>query len=146
MSFTFYSGNTALDFAGTLQTRRGSQVDVISTPGELSGWSVAAGLLDAPPQADADDLRHAVELREAIYRLAWAAYAGSTCEPADRDLLNRVAAGVPVSVRLNDDGTVERSGDLAAALTTVARLAVELFGGAAAALIKECGAERCTRL
>jgi predicted RNA-binding Zn ribbon-like protein len=49
-------------------------------------------------------------------------------------------------VLLNDAGRVERSGDLDAALSTVARDAVQLLGGPRAVQIKECGGEVCTRL
>ncbi|MFG3436733.1 CGNR zinc finger domain-containing protein [Nonomuraea sp. NPDC047897] len=59
--------------------------------------------------------------------------------------VNRFAAGPPALVRLDDTGRVERAGDLAAALSTVARQAVELLGGPQAVRIKECGAGTCTR-
>jgi len=49
-------------------------------------------------------------------------------------------------VRLNDAGRVERDGDLDAALSTVARDAVQLLGGPRAVQVKECGGEVCTRL
>ena len=97
------------------------------------------------------DLVAGKRLREAIYRLAagGADHRLAVREAGaadDRSLVNRVAAGPPTSVLLNDAGRVEHAGDLAAALSTVAREAVQLLGGPRAVQIKECGREVCTRL
>ncbi|MEU5882978.1 CGNR zinc finger domain-containing protein [Spirillospora sp. NPDC047279] len=158
MGFTFTSGDLALDFAGTVQHRRSDRRDLLTTPADLAAWTVEAGLLTTPPGAAPPstavtglreaDLDAAIRLREAVYRLA-AARTGAgtgTGEADDRDLVNQHAAGAPVTVRLTPGGTVERTGDLAAALASLARAAVELLGGPAAADIKECGADPCTRL
>ncbi|NRQ31714.1 hypothetical protein HII36_07635 [Nonomuraea sp. NN258] len=140
--FTFVSGDLGLDLAGTVQHRRSDRRDLLATPGDLAAWTVAAGLLGAPPAADADDLAAAKELREAVYRLA----IGERPSGADRETVNRAAAVPPVLVGLAANGGVERHGDVRAALSTVARQAIELLGGPGAARVKECGAEACTRL
>ncbi|KAB2349050.1 CGNR zinc finger domain-containing protein [Actinomadura rudentiformis] len=141
MGFTFVSGDPALDFAGTVRHRRDDRTDQLATPADLARWTVEAGLLTTAPPADAAGLDTAVALREAIYRLA--AGAGGR---HDRDLVNRHAAAAPVTVGLTADGTVERTGDLPAALATLARSAVELLGGPDARDVKECEADPCTRL
>jgi predicted RNA-binding Zn ribbon-like protein len=124
--------------------RRGERIDLLATPDDLARWTVAAGLLDAPP-ATGDDLARAVTLRETIYRLATAARTGSPYEPGDLDLLNATAGHPPADVRLQADG-LRRGGDLRAALSSTARAAIELLGGPHAALIRECEAAPCTRL
>ncbi|GGP92436.1 CGNR zinc finger domain-containing protein [Streptosporangium pseudovulgare] len=151
MEFTFVSGDLGLDLAGTVGRRRGERVDLLATPADLARWTVEAGLLDAPPDVDDDDLTRARALREAIYRLASAARVASpstapSSETADLDLLNRVAAYPPPAVRLRAHGVLERTGDLPAALSAVARAAAELLGGPHAALVRECEASPCTRL
>ncbi|WP_433517904.1 CGNR zinc finger domain-containing protein [Nonomuraea sp. CA-143628] len=148
-SFTFISGNLGLDLAGTLQHRRADRRDLLREPADLARWTVEAGILDVPPAVGADDLVAGKTLREAIYRLAVGDAVdrlGGAMAADDRLLVNRVAAGPPASVLLNDAGRVESSGDLAAALSTVAREAVQLLGGPRAVQIKECGGEVCTRL
>ncbi|MEU7857418.1 ABATE domain-containing protein [Nonomuraea sp. NPDC049141] len=140
--FTFISGNLGLDLAGTVQHRRSDRTDLLRDPAELARWTVEAGILDVPPAVGDAELTAGKMLREAIYRLAAAALPSEE----DRRLVNRVAAGPPASVRLNGAGRVERDGDLDAALSTVAREAVQLLGGPRAVQIKECGGEVCTRL
>ncbi|MGN9842759.1 CGNR zinc finger domain-containing protein [Nonomuraea sp. H19] len=145
MDFAFVSGNLGLDLAGTIGHRRSERIDLLATPADLARWTVAAGLLDAPPVVSGDDLRLAAALREAIYRLASAARAGAPYEAADRDVVNRAAQHPTASVTLTGHG-VERAGDLWAALSSAARAAAELLGGPQAALIRECEATPCTRL
>ncbi|WP_327091460.1 ABATE domain-containing protein [Nonomuraea sp. NBC_01738] len=137
--FTFISGNLGLDFAGTMQHRRSDRRELLSGPADLGRWLVEAAVLDAPPHVVS--LEPALALREAIYDLA----TPSRTAAAARDVVNRVAAAPPVTVRLTADG-VQRMGDLDAALSTVARSAVELLGGPALAGVRECGDEHCTRL
>ena len=142
MNFTFVSGNLGLDLAGTVQHRRHERLDLLGGPADLALWTVEAGLLDAPPEVGDSGLALGKALREAVYRLA----AGPSPDGSPVDLVNRVAAAPPVSVRLRGGVGVERSGDLPAALSTVARDAIELLGGARAVRVKECAGERCTRL
>ncbi|MFD1541062.1 CGNR zinc finger domain-containing protein [Nonomuraea guangzhouensis] len=144
--FTFISGNLGLDLAGTVQHRRSDRTDLLRDPAELARWTVEAGILDEPPAAGDAELAAGKTLREAIYRLAVGVVALPSSSGEDRRLVNQVAAGPPASVRLNGAGRVEREGDLDAALSTVAREAVQLLGGPQAVQIKECGGEVCTRL
>ncbi|MER6948518.1 ABATE domain-containing protein [Nonomuraea sp. NPDC000554] len=142
-SFTFISGNLGLDLAGTVSHRRSDRSDLLDGPDDLARWTVQAGILDTPPHVDESALATGKALREAVYRLAVPSAGRSS---ADRELVNRAAAGPPAGVLLRADGEVERAGDLDAALSTVARAAIELLGGPLAARVKECGGEACTRL
>ncbi|WP_246075666.1 CGNR zinc finger domain-containing protein [Nonomuraea terrae] len=114
-------------------------------PGQQGHAHRAAGVLTTPPEADDDDLALALTLREAVYRLASAARTRAPYAEEDRRVLNAAAGHPPVSVLLGEHGVV-RDGGLRAALSSVARAAVELLGGPQTALIRECEAAPCTRL
>jgi predicted RNA-binding Zn ribbon-like protein len=152
LTFTFRSGDLALDFAGTAGHRDTDRSDLISTPEDFSAWAVAAGVVDAGPAVDEAGLAHAVSVREAIYRLTLAATRGDMRNAADQwrqedvDLLNAAAAGDPVSLGLAGPGHVHRLGSADAVTATIARAAIELLGGSHADRIRECSNPACTRL
>ncbi|HTF46903.1 MAG TPA: ABATE domain-containing protein [Pseudonocardia sp.] len=147
MGFVFTSGHWALDLAGTVGHRNGpDRVDLLDSPASVDCWLVEAGLLDTPPAVDAEGLARTVALREAIYRLARARTAGRAAEPADQAELNRAAEPAPVGIQLLHPAQVARRGDLTAALSTLAREAIELLGGPAAGQLKVCRGDLCTRL
>ena len=144
MDVTFVSGNLALDFIGTVGSRRTERVELLAGPAGLASWTLAAGLLDEAPAVDGQAFERAVELREDLYRLACAARDGE--DYGDVALLNEWAAKPPVTAVLGADGVVERTGDLDAVLATIARSAVDLLARPLASELRECGAETCTRL
>ena len=82
---------------------------------------------DGAPPVTADGLRHAIELRETIHRVARALVLASRPEPADVERLNAAAAGRPPVPSVSRTGRLVRSGDLAAALVAVARDALMLW-------------------
>ncbi|SNT18520.1 Putative stress-induced transcription regulator [Streptosporangium subroseum] len=65
-----------------------------------------------PAPVDPTALVAARDLREAIYRLARANCDGTGYGRADRELLNQVAAGMPVGVRLDDEPGDLGAGDV----------------------------------
>jgi predicted RNA-binding Zn ribbon-like protein len=147
MGFTFTSGHPALDLAGTVGHRNGpDRVDLLDSPASVGRWLVEAGLLDTPPAVDPEGLARTVALREAIYRLARARVRDGDAERADQAELNRAAEPAPVSIQLLHPARVARRGDLTAALSTLARAAIELLGGPAAEQLKACRGDPCTRL
>ncbi|MFJ8041479.1 CGNR zinc finger domain-containing protein [Kitasatospora sp. NPDC096147] len=146
MEFVFVSGDPALDLVGTVQRRRSLALDQLATPADLAAWAVAAGLVDQPMAADAEDLAQAVRLREAVYRLATAAARSTPYGAADRRLLNRLADGPHMRQELRPDGTLRRTGTAEALLAALARSAQRLLALPLAAPVKECAAEPCTRL
>ncbi|OCC08207.1 ABATE domain-containing protein [Streptomyces sp. PTY087I2] len=145
MNFAFVSGSVALDFVGTVQARRDAPLDLLTTSADLSAWCAASGVLDDPPAATHADLEAAVDLREAVYRLFLASTSGSPYAPEDCAVVNLAAAPNPARVELLPDGAVKRHGEVDAALSAVARDAVELLLQSAHP-VKECSAPRCTRL
>jgi predicted RNA-binding Zn ribbon-like protein len=145
MPFTFVSGNLALDFAGTVLHRRTVAEDLLLAPKQLGDWSVAAGLVDSPPEIGIAEFGRALALREAVYRLALASVTGGQRGQDDVDVVNAAAAAAPVTAVLTGSG-LERTGTADAVVATIARAAVALLGGPDAARIRECGDDPCTRL
>ncbi|MDV9171322.1 ABATE domain-containing protein [Streptomyces sp. W16] len=145
MKFAFVSGSVALDFVGTVQSRRDTPLDLLTTTADLADWTAASGALDAPAPVTDADLAAALHLREAIYRLVLAAGSGSPFAAEDCAVLNRATTRLPVRQELRPDGTVVRHGTIRAVLATLARDAVELLTEPAGP-VKECAAPRCTRL
>jgi predicted RNA-binding Zn ribbon-like protein len=151
--YTFVSGDLALDFAGTLQHRRADRLELMRAPADLARWITAAGLLTTAPEPGPADLAHALALREAIYRSASAAMRGRRPADADRTVINAAAAVPPPVPYLpgaapaeDAERCVERAGDVGAALSLVARAAIDLLGGAATGTLKQCEGDPCTRL
>ncbi|WP_201298731.1 CGNR zinc finger domain-containing protein [Microbacterium sp. 8M] len=142
----FPCGTLALDFVGTLRARRDLQPrEMLGDAQALDAWFVEAGVVDEAPGARESDLTNAVQLREAIYDIALARLQGTPLPSKPTALLNRWALAAPVRLTL-DGGTVRREGGSSEGLATVARNAVELFGGDDAALLRECGRPGCTQV
>jgi predicted RNA-binding Zn ribbon-like protein len=144
--FSFRSERAALDFAATLMFRTGAPLELLDTASELSSWIVAAGLLDVAPRVTPRQLREAIALREAIYRAALARIAGQSLAPADVAVMNRLARPAPVAPSLRGDGTTARTGDATHALSSLARDAIAVLGGAERAPLRQCRRDGCTRL
>jgi predicted RNA-binding Zn ribbon-like protein len=145
MPFTFVSGNLCLDFAGTVLHRDTAPEDLLSSPRLLQRWVAESGLVDSPPAVSEADLGAALDVREAIYRLALASVTGARRRQDDIDLVNRAAAEAPVTPCLTREG-LRKTGDATAITATIARDAVLLLGGPDAGRIRECGHPPCTRL
>lgn len=134
-------GRPCLDFVATVADRRGQASERLRSPDELAGWLVDRGPLDKAPELDEDDLREARALREAIYRLV----TGSG-EKADVRLLNRLAGRpTPIPV-LSADGTgrePDAHQTLPAALSVIARDAIDLLGSPLRRRVRTCAGEQC---
>lgn len=146
MDFGFSSGNTALDFVGTMGRWDSDPVDLLDSPGRLREWLVAGGVVDTTPPVRPDDLERARHLRAALHGLIRAALDGSRPSPRDRAAVNAAAAAEPVVPALQTDGELTRRGDITATMSTVARSALELLGGPERNAVRECEAPHCTRL
>lgn len=128
-------------FRGTDQPQ-----ELLDSPAALSAWALASGALSAPASCEDSDLARAVELREAIYRLATARTNGRAAPPADLQVLNRHGQQAPVAVALDPRGALTRSGPMTAVLACIARDAIELLGGPDAQRLRQCRREGCTRM
>lgn len=145
--FSFRSDRLCLDFAATLMFRDADQPqELLDSPAALGAWALASGALSQPACCEDGDLPAAVELREAVYRLATASICGRQAAPDDLRVLNRHGQRAPVAVALGPSGAVTRSGPMAAVLASIARDAIVLLGGADAERLRQCRREGCTRM
>jgi predicted RNA-binding Zn ribbon-like protein len=145
VTFSFVSGNLALDFVGTLNERRTTRVENLRHGSDLAGWLVGAGVLDAPPAADAAALAAGLELREALFVLI-EHLIDQPGDPLPRPALATVndrAASAPPVASLQPDGHLVRVGTWRAGLSAVARDGLALFDVRDAEL-KWCADPACT--
>ncbi|MGW1844607.1 CGNR zinc finger domain-containing protein [Streptomyces sp. NPDC001966] len=155
LDHVFVCGNPALDFAATLRARRSVRFEMFVTPERLRAWYLESGIVDAISpgdrtdidQADIDqaDIDRAKSVREAVYQLVTARRLGEEYSEAALDVLNGAARKPPAAPQLTASGRwTEATPD--EALSTVARLAIELLNGPDVPLLKECGNPECTRI
>ncbi|MPY33373.1 hypothetical protein FNH09_19525 [Streptomyces adustus] len=141
----FVCGNAALDFAATLRARRTVRFEMFATPDRLDAWFVECGLVDAITPSDEAGVERAKTLREAIYELVMARCWGEEYDDEALDVLNAAARRLPATPQLTRTGRwTEATTDQA--LSTVARLAVDVLSGPEVPLLKECGNPECTRV
>lgn len=142
----FRTGNVLTTvFTGTLTERLGAPVEHIPTPERLDAWFTENGLAVAP--CTTDDLRAAVDLREAIHR---AAVAAAMREPLPRDaveVINRAsAAGVACPCLDTDGRRVWRwpgGGSPVDALSVVAADAIDVLSGGRGGRFALCASPTC---
>ncbi|MFJ8852473.1 CGNR zinc finger domain-containing protein [Streptomyces sp. NPDC102437] len=150
LDHVFVCGNPALDFAATLRARRSVRFEMFVTPERLRAWYLESGIVDAVSRGDrADigqaDVDRAKSVREAVYQLVTARRLGEEYAEAALDVLNGAARNPPAAPQLTVSGRwSEATPD--EALSTVARLAIELLSGPDVPLLKECGNPECTRI
>lgn len=140
----FVGGNLALDFVGTLNERGTTRVENLRTPGDLDDWLVRSGILSRSPSATAADLARAVELREALYRFIASLINRTLAPRRDLRLVNAAAAVPPPVVQVTTTGRRRRTGDVAAALSAIARDGLELVDRDDDAVLKWCADDACT--
>jgi predicted RNA-binding Zn ribbon-like protein len=149
LEFPFDGERLALDFAGTVGDRANIAFERLRVPDDLARWVLAAGLGERAPTVRDADLRTARDLREAIYR---AVRAAMTCKPPARrdiDIINAAATRAPLVPKLK--GREPRivwssSSRFSSVLSSIARDAIELLGGAELGRVRECAAPNCSLL
>ena len=146
----FRTGRPSLDLAHTGGEGTLAQFEIVHTPEDLG--RLLGVILDLPPLvADEADLAAARRLRGAITRIAYDVAGGSRSpvpvdarRPGDEELVNAAAAAPPlVPALLPDGGRTVVAPTVTAALSTLARDAVDLLGGPLAGRIRVCAAENC---
>jgi predicted RNA-binding Zn ribbon-like protein len=149
LRFRFDTGRPSLDLAITVGERWRRSFERLRSPDDLGRWLVASGLTEMPPRVTPGQLADARELREAVFRIARAAMDGRAAPRVDVDAVNAWAARPDLAPRFDRlGGGVHRaeSTTVPAALATVARDAVDLFGGPLAGRVRECAAPDCSGL
>jgi predicted RNA-binding Zn ribbon-like protein len=127
--------------------RHRDPVEQLESPDDVARWRLAAGLGSSTALTD-QDLQDTRLLREAIYRLMTAHIAGRRLPRGDIAVVN-MAASRPCRVpRLGPVGQLQwaPAEQLSAALSAVARDAIELISGADVDRIRECAAPDCAFL
>lgn len=150
-AFRFVAGRPSVDFTGTLGKRRcDPAVERIPTAADLARWFVESGLTTMPVDVSPAALRHAYQLREALYRLMRVPVFGEPPAAADLALANRWAARTPPAVGLRTDRrrlTAHLIEPTATGLLALlARDGVEILGGPLGGRLRECAGETCTLL
>ncbi|MFJ4952399.1 CGNR zinc finger domain-containing protein [Streptomyces sp. NPDC088760] len=145
LDHVFVCGHPALDFVATLRARRSTRFEMFVTPERLNAWYVECGLVDSITPGDEDDVREAIAVREALYRLVTNRRLGEEFDREALAVVNGAARKTPATPQLTMAGrhTEATPGQ---ALATVARQAVELLSGPDVPLLKECGNPECTRV
>lgn len=144
MDFAFVSGNSALDLAATVGSRRDDPIDLLTAPADLERWVAECDELPDRVVADVATFESALSLREASYRLALDRVLDQPFDPASLKVVNEMAAG-PVLVMTLSDAGLHLEGDLLAALSQVARSGIAALADPNACF-KECGRPGCTRI
>ncbi|MGW0824461.1 CGNR zinc finger domain-containing protein [Streptomyces sp. NPDC002845] len=146
LAFDFHSGRLCLAFVATVGERRRGRHERLRNPSDLARWYREAGLLDEPVAITSEGLEAARVLREAIHRHARYVIDGRPPAAGDEALINAAAAAPPlVPVLRSGTGrlTLPATGAERAALSTLARDAIDLFSGTAADRIRECADPEC---
>jgi predicted RNA-binding Zn ribbon-like protein len=138
----------SLDLCSTLLWRHRAPTEQLRTPGDLARWLGEAGVRPAPRAVRDEELHRARELREAIYGLAHDRLAGRALARSRVATLNALAARPDPVPRLTADAEIVYRADepVAAALSRIARDAIELLAGPNAARLRECAAPDCAFL
>jgi predicted RNA-binding Zn ribbon-like protein len=137
----FRAGRASLDLCSTVLWRYSQPVEQLRTPSE-------AGLGHSRRTLTEADLTDARTLREAIYRVVSARIGGARLPARDVAAMNAAARHPARTPRLGPQGELRWDDDepLTAALSAVARDAIELIGGPQADRLRECAAPDCAFL
>ena len=146
----FRTGRPCLDLVHTGGENAMAQWEIVQTPDDLGRLlGVILGLDPVP--ADAADLAAMRSLRAALTRIAYGLAGGPAPpvvidppRPDDVATVNDAASHPPlVPALLAEGGTTLVAPTVQAALSTIARDAIDLFGGPLVGRIRVCAAENC---
>ena len=138
----------AFRFTATVSDRAGTEPrERLTSPARLQMWLQATGFDVTGPSAV--DLKDAVELREAIYRIGSATAAGEQPDSKDVRTLNAVAAAGHANAALQHDRAQWHLTDTTPvddALGVLATDAIRILGGPDRNRIKNCEGPGCAGL
>jgi predicted RNA-binding Zn ribbon-like protein len=131
-------------FVNTYDVEAGT--DALSTPEALAGWLYDAALTQEAADASANDLRRAVELREALRTAMAANHAGTGMHPEALAVINSAADRARLQLRLTaDEGWVAspRAGGVDEALGSVLAIVARAAGDGSWPRLKVCSNDVC---
>ncbi|MDQ3701937.1 MAG: CGNR zinc finger domain-containing protein, partial [Chloroflexota bacterium] len=145
--FIFISGRLAIDFAQTGGEGGRARWERWHTVDDLAEWAQACPQLRITPAVTPRELADARALREAIWASAQSLLRGAPLPPDAAGVLCRTAAP-PSLVPALYDGTMGWAPGATGeqVLSSVARDAIELFGTALNARLRECQNSACALL
>ena len=145
--FIFVAGRLCIDFTQTGgETGKRAYWERLHRPSDLADWFAKSPLQLQGIQVSPEEFRTALNLREAIWRVAQAVRQGETPLAEDVHTLNRVAATPDLSPQLVLDGLQKvwhSPATATAALSLIARDAIDLFSGELRSRIRECENPKC---
>ena len=145
--FIFVAGRLCIDFTQTGgETGKRAYWERFHQPSDLADWLAESPLQLHGIQVSREEFTTALSLREAIWRVAQAVRQNETPAAVDVDLINRVAARPDLPPQLVPDGLNEvwlSPATASAALSSIARDAIDLFSGAFRSRIRECENPNC---
>jgi predicted RNA-binding Zn ribbon-like protein len=147
-AFRFRAGRVSLDLCSTVLWRHSRPVEQLRSPADLERWRAEAGLGRSRPALTEADLADARRLREAIYRLVGARVGGARLPAGDVAAVNAAARHPTRAPRIGPQGELrwDDGEPFTAALSAVARDAIELLTGPQSGRIRECAAPDCAFL
>jgi predicted RNA-binding Zn ribbon-like protein len=147
-AFRFRGGRVSLDLCSTVLWRHVRPAEQLRSPSDLARWRSEAGLGRSRRALTEADLADARRLREAIYRLVSARIRGARLPALDVAAVNAAAARPCRTPRLSPRGELrwDDGEPLTAALSAVARDAIELITGPQSGRVRECAAPDCAFL
>jgi predicted RNA-binding Zn ribbon-like protein len=147
-AFRFRAGRISLDLCSTVLWRHVQPTEQLRSPADLARWRSEAGLGQSRDPLTEVDLAEARRLREGIYRLVTARIRGARPPARDVAAVNAAARRPCRTPRLSAQGDLrwDDGEPLTAALSAVARDAIELIGGPQADRVRECAAPDCAFL
>ncbi|RPI94955.1 MAG: zf-CGNR multi-domain protein [Chloroflexi bacterium] len=145
--FIFISGRLCIDFTQTGgETEQRAYWERFHQPSDLADWFSESPLQLEGIQVRPEEFEVALSLREAIWRVAQAIRQGETLLTEDIDMINRAASAPdlpPQLVRNSSDTTWHSPATATAALSTIARDAIDLFSGELRSRIRVCENPNC---
>jgi predicted RNA-binding Zn ribbon-like protein len=148
-SYRFDPGALCLELLTTGGPGAYARWEVLHDPGALRDWTARSRLRPTPVlRLTGEDVTAARGLRDALWRMATARVEGDPPPADDVAVVNTAAAAPPLVPVLDARPAADGRRWAAPAtgahlLSTVARDAVEVFGGPLAGRIRECGAHDC---
>jgi len=148
--FIFIAGRLCIDFTQTGgETGKRAYWERFHQSSDFADWLSMSPLQVEGIQVSAAEFEAALSLREAIWRAAEAVRRNEKPLAADIEVINRAASAPDLPPQLDLDAlreTWHSPATATAALSTIARDAIDLFSGELRSRIRECANPNCRLL
>ena len=145
--FIFIAGRLCIDFTQSGgETGKRAYWERFHGPPDLADWLAGSPLQLREVQVSPEEFRIALALREAIWRVAQAIRKNETPLGEDIEVINHLAVEPDLPPQLMLEGLAQVWGSPAtatAALSIIARDAIDLFSGELRSRIRECANPKC---